>query len=72
MAQFEGVEGKVTTEADPIGSSIVRIDPPRHRQLRTLVSQAFTPRMVAQLEPRITAIPTGKFITRCYYMIATC
>jgi cytochrome P450 len=32
------------------------MDPPRHRQLRNLVSQAFTPRMVAQLEPRITAI----------------
>src|SRR5947209_6914793 len=49
MAQFEG-------EADPIESSILRMDPPRHRQLRNLVSQAFTPRMVAQLEPRITAI----------------
>jgi cytochrome P450 len=43
-------------EADPILSSIVRMDPPRHRHLRNLVSQAFTPRMVAQLEPRITAI----------------
>ena len=32
------------------------MDPPRQRQLRNLVSQAFTPRMVAQLEPRITAI----------------
>ena len=49
MAQFEG-------EADPIESSILRMDPPRHRQLRNLVSQAFTPRIVAQLEPRITAI----------------
>ncbi len=45
-----------TGEADPIESSIIRMDPPRHRQLRNLVSQAFTPRMVAQLEPRITAI----------------
>ncbi len=41
---------------DPIGSSIIQMDPPRHRQLRNLVTQAFTPRMVAQLEPRITAI----------------
>jgi cytochrome P450 len=32
------------------------MDPPRHRQLRNLVSQVFTPRMVAQLEPRISAI----------------
>jgi cytochrome P450 len=41
---------------NPIGSSILRMDPPRHRQLRTLVSQAFTPRMVAQMEPRIKEI----------------
>lgn len=52
MAQFEGFEA----EADPLNSSILRMDPPRHRQLRNLVSQAFTPRMVAQLEPRITDI----------------
>src|SRR5207247_7760601 len=43
-------------QSDPIGSSMLQMDPPRHRQLRNLVSQAFTPRMVAQLEPRITAI----------------
>jgi cytochrome P450 len=42
--------------SDPIGSSIISMDPPRHRQLRSLVTQAFTPRMVAQMEPRITAI----------------
>ncbi len=52
MAQSNGFGG----EMDPIESSILRMDPPRHRQLRNLVSQAFTPRMVAQLEPRITAI----------------
>src|SRR5215470_9778713 len=59
MAQAEGSQG----EADPIGSSIIRMDPPRHRQLRNLVSQAFTPRMVAQLEPRITAI-TNELLDR--------
>ncbi len=52
MAQAEGSQG----EPDPIGSSILQMDPPRHRQLRNIVTQAFTPRMVAQLEPRITAI----------------
>ncbi len=31
-------------------------DPPRHRQLRSLVSQAFTPRTIADLAPRITEI----------------
>ncbi|CAI8031279.1 Cytochrome P450 107B1 [Geodia barretti] len=31
-------------------------DPPEHTRLRKLVSKAFTPRMVSQLEPRIRAI----------------
>src|SRR4051812_8371333 len=33
--------------------NFARRAPPRHRKLRGLVSQAFTPRMVAGLEPRI-------------------
>src|SRR5882724_8940047 len=37
-------------------SSILRADPPQHRQLRSLVSQAFTPRTTEQLVPRITTI----------------
>ncbi len=42
---------------DPIMSgSILGMDPPRHRQLRALVSQAFTARIIALLEPRITTI----------------
>jgi cytochrome P450 len=56
MAQFEG-------ESNPFMSSILRLDPPRHRQLRNLVSQAFTPRMIAQLEPRITTI-TNELLDR--------
>lgn len=32
------------------------MDPPRHRQHRALISQAFTPRVIFLLEPRITAI----------------
>ncbi|EYF04172.1 cytochrome P450 [Chondromyces apiculatus] len=36
--------------------SIVQVDPPRHGKLRTLVTKAFTPRTVAQLEPRIRDI----------------
>src|SRR5262249_20677057 len=36
--------------------SIVGMDPPRHRQLRSLVNQTFTPRVVEQLEPRIHEI----------------
>lgn len=36
--------------------NVLRKDPPQHRKLRTLVSRAFTPRAVAQLAPRITAV----------------
>ena len=44
------------TNGNPIGTSIIGTDPPRHRKLRSLVTQAFTPRAIAQLTPRITAI----------------
>jgi cytochrome P450 len=36
--------------------NFVNMDPPQHRKLRTLVSQAFTPRVVADLEPRIAEL----------------
>ena len=36
--------------------SILNLDPPRHRQLRSFITQAFTPRTVANLAPRIRAI----------------
>jgi cytochrome P450 len=39
------------------------MDPPQHRKLRALVSQAFTPRVVAGLEPRITAL-TAELLDR--------
>jgi cytochrome P450 len=41
---------------NPIGRSMINMDPPRHHQLRALVSLAFTPRAVARLEQRITAV----------------
>ncbi|GER90043.1 putative cytochrome P450 YjiB [Dictyobacter vulcani] len=39
-----------------VSGGILGMDPPRHRQLRSLISVAFTPRAIAQLEPRIRAI----------------
>jgi cytochrome P450 len=39
-----------------LSASFFRMDPPRHGRYRTLVSQAFTPRSVALMEPRIVAI----------------
>jgi cytochrome P450 len=40
-------------------SNIVNMDPPGHRQFRTLVNQVFTPRVVAGLEPRISEVTTA-------------
>lgn len=54
---FSSQRGRDSQHAEnPLGASMISQDPPRHRQLRTLATQAFTPRAVAQLEPRITAI----------------
>ncbi len=38
--------------------TVINADPPEHTRLRGLVSAAFTPRMVAALEPRIREITT--------------
>jgi cytochrome P450 len=39
-------------------ANMTMMDPPRHRRLRTLVKQVFTPRMVTALTPRITELTT--------------
>lgn len=44
---------------DPLEHSILRQDPPKHRQLRRLVTQAFTPRVVESLAPKIQSITTS-------------
>ncbi|MCW2133054.1 cytochrome P450 [Arthrobacter sp. VKM Ac-2550] len=44
-------------------ASLINTDPPRHRQLRSLVSQAFTPRAVEALGPRISEL-TGELLGR--------
>ncbi|MHB8437709.1 MAG: cytochrome P450 [Acidimicrobiales bacterium] len=38
------------------GDSILYLDPPRHASHRKIVNRAFTPRRVAELEPRIRAL----------------
>src|SRR5258707_7183132 len=62
---FEGVK-RVLAEHDTFSSDLSHVpghgnpgewflffDPPRHTKLRALISKAFTPRVVANLEPRI-------------------
>ena len=46
----------VVAEADNFLPQMIYIDPVRHTQLRALVSCAFTPRRVAEIEPRTRAI----------------
>ena len=42
-----------------LDANLLNLDPPDHSRLRRLVSQAFTPRRVQQLQPGITAIVDG-------------
>jgi cytochrome P450 len=53
-SQFTGEQGDAT--AEPFSASMISTDPPKHRKLRALVSQVFTPRAVEALSPRIQAI----------------
>ena len=48
----------ITRPAD-IPPSMLLVDPPRHTRLRSLVSQAFTPRMVGRMAPRLEEIARG-------------
>ena len=47
----EGADFKKMTEGN-----LLQMDPPLHNKMRKLVSRAFTPKVVADLEPRIAAI----------------
>jgi cytochrome P450 len=58
-AAFSSVEPSqpgVPPVPEEFGMSILGMDPPRHRQLRALVSQAFTPRAIGELRPRIARL----------------
>jgi cytochrome P450 len=46
----------VTVDPSLSEGDMSQVDPPEHRKLRTLVSRAFTPKIVADLAPRITAL----------------
>ncbi len=40
----------------PLETSLIGLNPPNHRQMRSLVSKAFTPKAIANLQPRIREI----------------
>src|SRR6201996_4451299 len=48
-----------------LGAGMLGLDPPPHRRLRSLVSQAFTQKRVAALEPRIRAV-TASLLDRIH------
>lgn len=52
-SQFSGGTQSID---QPFAASMISTDPPRHRQLRSLVTQAFTPRAIEALAPRIETI----------------
>lgn len=58
LSDHEAFSSRRGADGDPISASLISTDPPRHRQLRSLVSLGFTPRAIADLTPRIDAITT--------------
>lgn len=51
------MQGDHQSEAGHLfAASLITTDPPRHRQLRSLVTQAFTPKAVDALAPRISQL----------------
>jgi cytochrome P450 len=69
--RFSSNLGRVMPFLDPekLAANLVWTDPPKHRSLRGLVNQAFTPKTVSRLRPRVAAIaaelitglPDGEF-----------
>ncbi len=55
-SQFKRKRSISILPTQPFAAAIISTDPPRHRQLRSLVTQAFTPRAVEALAPRISEI----------------
>lgn len=50
------LDGRMSKRGDGVPPNLLTLDPPRHDELRRLVSRAFTPRTVADLEPRVREV----------------
>ncbi|WP_433803710.1 cytochrome P450 [Actinomycetospora sp. CA-084318] len=56
-ARFSSETSRLAPSAKQVSRGMLtQIDPPEHRRLRSIVSTAFTPKRVADLEPRIREI----------------
>lgn len=55
-SSFSSSEGRLESQGNLIGASIISTDPPRHTDLRSLVNKAFTPKRAQELAPRIREI----------------
>jgi cytochrome P450 len=58
------VGGKLETEQQG-GKSIIELDPPRHRQMRSLITQAFSAKTIAGMAPQIEQIVDQLFDEIC-------
>jgi cytochrome P450 len=52
----EGTIGKKQDGAQKGSTSIIEMDPPRHRQMRSLITQAFSARTISSMAPQIEHI----------------
>lgn len=56
-ATFSSNTNRMVPEAEGFTEgNLIQLDPPEHRKLRNLVSHAFTPKVIANLEPRIAEL----------------
>lgn len=60
----DGHEGPTDPEVQRLArGNLANNDPPRHQQLRSIVGKAFTPRVIAELEPRIQRLVDDRLDT---------
>ena len=52
-ATYTSTEGVAIEHTDAAIKSMIELDPPDHTQMRKLIARRFTPRRIAELEPRI-------------------
>jgi cytochrome P450 len=52
----QSIRSRTGSTESKTAPTLLWTDPPRHRQLRSLIGQAFTPRTIADLEPRVREI----------------